>query len=174
LTSCARAAPTWGRTPDGLRLNDAEVADLKTRAAFAARAGAILSGVARQESIEATEDNVAEKLQEIADSRGQDIEAVRAMVAQEGATEMIKSRILEEKTLEWLLDNAKVTKTEPKKESTAKKAPAKKTAEAAPAGAPEWNAKMKKDDLLAVAKDLGLDVNAKMKKAEIVSVLQGA
>jgi hypothetical protein len=33
---------------------------------------------------------------------------------------------------------------------------------------------MKKDDLLAVAKDLGLDVNAKMKKAEIVSVLQGA
>jgi trigger factor len=168
-----------GQDPDGLRLNDAEVADLKTRAAFAARAGTILSGVARQESIEATEDDVAEKLQEIADSRGQDIEAVRAMVAREGATEMIKARILEEKTLEWLLDNAKVTKTEPKKESTAKKAPAKKasakkTAEAAPAGTPEWNAKMKKDDLLAVAKELGLDVNTKMKKAEIVSVLQGA
>lgn len=156
-----------GQDPNGLRLSDAEMADLKTRAEFAARASSILNGVARQESIEASEDDVTAKLQEIAQSRGQDIEAVRAMVAREGADAMIKARILEEKTLEWLLDNAKITRTELKQEAPA-------AAPAAAGGDVEWNAKMKKDELLAIAQGKGLDVNSKMKKADIVAALEGA
>jgi trigger factor len=154
-----------GQDPEGLRLSETELADLKTRAEFAARASSILNGVARQEGIEASEADVTEKLQEIAESRSQDIEAVRAMVEREGAIEMIKARILEEKTLEWLLDAAKVTKTKPAPPPAA-------TAPASDAG--EWNAKMKKDELLAVATAKGLDVHAKMKKADIVAVLEGA
>jgi len=156
-----------GQDPNGLRLNDAEMAELKGRAEFAARSSAILNGVARQESIAATEDDLSEKLQEIAESRGQDIEAIRGMVERENATDMIKARILEEKTLEWLLDNAKITKTEFKEEAPAAAAPA------ASSGA-EWNAKMKKDELLEIAQTKGLDVNAKMKKADILAALQGA
>ncbi|RME25923.1 MAG: 50S ribosomal protein L21, partial [Deltaproteobacteria bacterium] len=40
--------------------------------------------------------------------------------------------------------------------------------------APGWNARMKKDELLAVARELGLDVHSKMKKAEIIEALQNA
>ena len=41
-------------------------------------------------------------------------------------------------------------------------------------GGAEWNAKMKKDELLAIAQGKGLDVDAKMKKADIVAALEGA
>ena len=153
-----------GQDPNGLRLGDSELAELRGRAEFAARASSILSGVARQESIEATEADLEEKIEEIATARGQDIEAVRAMVASENATEMIRARILEEKTLQWLLEHAKVTRTEPKIEAPAADA----------SGAVEWNAKMKKDELLTIAQAKGLDVNAKMKKGEIVAALEGA
>ncbi|MEC9373059.1 MAG: GTP-binding protein, partial [Planctomycetota bacterium] len=43
-----------------------------------------------------------DKLTEIAESRGQAVEAIRAYVEQEGAAPMLRARILEEKTLEWL------------------------------------------------------------------------
>jgi len=161
-----------GQDPNGLRLNDNEMAELRGRAEFAARASSILTGVARQEGIEVTDADMDEKIQEIADARGQDIEAVRGMVERENAADMINARIMEEKTLEWLISNAKVTRTEPKDE--AKDEPkAKASAPAADADA-AFNAKMKKDELLAIAQAKGLDVNAKMKKADILAALQGA
>ena len=39
---------------------------------------------------------------------------------------------------------------------------------------PEWDPKMKKDDLLAVALEMGLDVSADSTKKEIVAALEGA
>ncbi len=155
-----------GQDPKGLRLSDDQMADLRTRAEFAARASSILTGVARQESIEVADADIDAKVAEIAEARGQAVEAVQAMIAQEGATDMLRGRIQEEKTIEWLYENAKITEVD---------APAEPAAPAAGGGeAPEWNAKMKKDELLAVAKQMGLDVNSKMKKAEIVAVLENA
>jgi trigger factor len=157
-----------GQDPKDLRLSDNQMSDLRTRAEFAARASCILQGVARQEGIEVSDEDVNAKVAEIAEARGQAVEAVLAMVAKEGADEMLRSRIQEEKTIEWLYARANVTEVDA---STEIAAPA---ASAASADAPEWNAKMKKDELLAVAKQMGLTVNTKMKKADIVTALEGA
>ena len=40
--------------------------------------------------------------------------------------------------------------------------------------APNWNKSMKKAELLAVAQELGLDVKAKMTKAQIIEALESA
>jgi len=152
-----------GQDPNGLRMTDSEMAELRGRADFAARASSILTGVARLEGIEATAEDLEAKLQELADARGQELDAVRAMVERENASDMLLARILEERTLEWLIDNAKITRTE------AKEAPA-----AVAEGGAEWNAKMKKDELLAIAQGMGLDVQAKMKKADILAALESA
>jgi trigger factor len=150
-----------GQDPEGLRLGDDQMADLRKRAEFAARASCILTGVAKQESIEVSDDEIAVKVQDIAEARGQAIEAVQAMIAREGADQMLRARIQEEKTIEWLYERAKITEVD---------APAPE----ATGAAPSWDAKMKKDELLAVAGQMGLDVNSKMKKAEIVAVLENA
>jgi hypothetical protein len=38
--------------------------------------------------------------------RGQAVEAIRGYLEREGAFDVLRDRILEEKTLEWLLENA--------------------------------------------------------------------
>ena len=173
-----------GRDPSELKFSDSEVADLRTRAEFAARASCILDGVSRQEKIEATDADLDAKIQEIADQQGQPVEAIKGYIEQQGAAVTLKARILEEKTLDWLIGNAKVTRVDPpaedaeekkpaKKKAAAKKATKKAAAPAADASA-SWNKSMKKDELIAVAKDLGLDVTTKMTKAQIVEVLESA
>ena len=179
-----------GRDPKQLRFSDAEMADLRTRAEFAARASCVLDGVARQEKIEVSDADLDAKIQEMADERGQPVEAIRGYVEQEGAASILKARIQEEKTLDWLLDNAKVTKVEPKeaaatddkpaaKKTSAKakaepKAKAKAEPQAAVAADAGWNKSMKKDELLDVAKGMGLSVTTKMTKAQIIEVLETA
>jgi trigger factor len=182
-----------GRDPKALKFSDEEVADLRVRAEFAARASVVLDGVARQEKIEVTESDLEDKIQEMADQRGQPVEAIKGYIEKEGAAGTLNARIQEEKTLDWLLDNAKITKVDPPKEgdkAPAKKAkaPAKAAAKKAkaPAKAPkakaekkaapaaDWNKSMKKADLLDVAKGLGLTVNSKMTKPQIVEALEKA
>ena len=161
-----------GQDPRQLRFSDAEMADLRVRAEFAARASCVLDGVARQESIEVTDADLEEKIQEMADQRGQPVEAIKGYIEQENAKPMLTARIQEEKTLDWLLDNAKITKIDP---------PAPE-AEAAPAAAEskatggdvQWNKSMKKAELLAAAQEMGLSVTTKMTKPQIVEALENA
>ncbi len=158
-----------GRDPRQLKFNDAEIADLRVRAEFAARASCVLDAVARQENIEVSDEDVEAKIVEMAEQRGQPVEAIRGYIEQENAAEMLKGRIQEEKTLDWLLDNAKITKVDPP------------SADAAPASEPsssgstaDWNKSMRKAELLAVAQEKGLDVKTKMTKAQIIEVLESA
>jgi len=166
-----------GRDPKSLQFSDAEMVDLRTRAGFAARASCVLDGVARQEGIEVTEADLEAKIAEMAEQRGQPVEAIKGYIEQENASSVLTARIQEEKTLDWLLDNAKVTKVDPPKEEEAVKAkPAKKTAkkaDAAPAGT-DWTKSMKKAELLAVAEAKGLTVQAKMTKPQIIEALENA
>ena len=148
-----------------MKFSDAEMADLQVRAEFAARASCVLDGVARQENIEVTEADVDAKIQEMAEQRGQPVEAIRGYIEQENASEMLKGRIQEEKTLDWLLDNAKITKVDP---------PSPDAAPAAKASTGDWNKSMKKAELLAVAQEKGLDVKTKMTKAQIIEALENA
>ena len=157
-----------GRDPSQLQFSDAEMADLRTRAEFAARAGVVLDGVARQEKIEVSDEDLEAKIQEMADQRGQPVEAIKGYIEQEGAASVLTARIQEEKTLDWLLDNAKVTKVDPPKADEPAAAEAPKAASA------DWNKSMKKAELLDVAKGLGLSVTTKMTKPQIIEALENA
>ncbi len=156
-----------GRDPKDLKFTDTEMDDLRTRAEFAARASCVLDGVARQEGIEVAESDLEAKIQEMADQRGQPVEAIRGYIEQEGASSVLKARIQEEKTLDWLLDNAKVKKVDPPAADA-------ETPAASADSAPAWNKSMKKAELLDAAKAMGLSVNTKMTKPQIIEALENA
>lgn len=102
-----------GQDPRRMRLTEAELADLRERASFAARASCLLSGIAEQESIKVTEADLDQKIQEIADLRGQAVEAIRGYLEREGAMGMLSTRILEERVLDWLMEQAELVAVEP-------------------------------------------------------------
>lgn len=102
-----------GEDPRGIRFSEAELNDLRSRARFAARAALLLAAVAKAEGIVVTEDDVTKKIEEIAGSRQQSPQAIRGYLQNEGAIPMLRDRILEERTLEWLLENAEVSSEAP-------------------------------------------------------------
>lgn len=102
-----------GQDPRSVRFSDAEIADLRERALFAARASVLLAGIARQEGIEVTDGDIDEKIREIADMRGQAVEAIRGYLERENAVEMLRNRILEERTLDWLMEQGELIAVDP-------------------------------------------------------------
>ncbi|MCB9682014.1 MAG: trigger factor [Alphaproteobacteria bacterium] len=102
-----------GVDPRNIRFTQAQMADLRQRAVFAAKGGLLLEAVATMAKIEVTDDHVEAKLQELADDRGQSIEAVRGWFQQDGALQDLKERLLEEFTLDFVLGKAKVTHEAP-------------------------------------------------------------
>jgi trigger factor len=111
-----------GRDPRSLSFSDAQIADLRLRAAFAAKAGLILEAVSEKEGITITDEDIEKKYQDLADERGQSLEAVRGYFGKPEQLEELKDRMLEEKTLDWLLERANLVDP-----------PAAQEAEAAPA-----------------------------------------
>lgn len=102
-----------GQDPRRIRFSEAELADLRERAAFAAKASCLLSGVSKQESITVSSDDLDAKIQEIADMRGQAVEAIRGYLEAEGAMGMLEMRILEERVLDWLMEAAELVQVQP-------------------------------------------------------------
>ena len=101
-----------GENPKDIQFSDSELADYRNRATFAAKASLILDHVAGAEEVEVTDEDLDAKYQEIADARGQRVEAIRGYFVKENAIEDLRERLLEEKTLDWLLERA--TLVEPK------------------------------------------------------------
>lgn len=128
-----------GRDPRSIRYSEAQMADLRERAEFAARASLILDAVSRKEGIQVTDQDLEAKYQEIADARGQRVEAIRGYFKKDNAVEELRKRLLEERTLEWLLERSELVES-------AAGAPAAESAEAeAPMPAqPEKKAKKSK------------------------------
>lgn len=139
-----------GRDPRTISFGEAQMADLRIRSEFAAKSALILEFVAKKEAIEVTEADLDAKYQELADNFGQSLEAIKGRFAQDGSSNELKDRILEEKTLDWLLERANLVEpaadaptsgmqqvaeeivkdqVEAKSKSKAKKAPAKKAEE---------------------------------------------
>ena len=131
-----------GQDPRTMRLSDAEAADVRERATFAAKASCILMSIAKKEGIEAQDADVQKKIQEIAELRGQAAEAIRGYLDRDDAMGTLKTRILEEKALEWLMERSKLVEEKPG-EATAEPAP---TAEAEAEAAPKKKSKKKKDE----------------------------
>jgi len=97
-----------GQDPRSIRFSEAEMRDLRSRATFAAKAGLVLAAIARQESIVVTDEDVDAKIAEIAASRGQTAHAIRGYLEREGGVSILRDRLLEEKSLEWLFENAEL------------------------------------------------------------------
>jgi trigger factor len=98
-----------GRDPRSVRFSPEQIADLRVRAEFAAKGGIILEYVSKTEKLEVTDSDLEAKYRELADQRGQTVEAIRGYFVKDGAVEELRSRLLEEKTLDWLLERAKIT-----------------------------------------------------------------
>jgi trigger factor len=144
-----------GRDPRTIHFGDAQMADLRIRAEFAAKSALILEYVSKKENIEVTDADLDAKYQELADQRGQTVEAVKGWFTKDDAVGELKDRILEEKTLDWLLERANLVEPSPEaanegdaelkavaadmvkeqveKKAASKKSESKKAAEAAPA-----------------------------------------
>lgn len=120
-----------GRDPRSIRYSEAQLADLRNRATFAAKAGLILESVARKEGIEITSDDLERKYQEIADARGQRVEAIKGYIQKDGAVGELKKHLLEERTLDWVLERCELDYVSDSDESAA--APAAEEAKAEPA-----------------------------------------
>ena len=102
-----------GQDPRRIRFSDADIADHKERASFAAKASVLLSGVSRQEGVDVSNDDLDAKIQEIADMRGQAVEAIRGYLEREGAMGMLKTRVMEERVLDYLMEQAELVQVAP-------------------------------------------------------------
>lgn len=96
-----------GQDPRTVNFSAAQIGDLRVRAEFAAKGSLILDYVTRVEGLVVTEADVDARLQELADERGQSVEALKGyLVREEGAEEDFRARLLEEKALDFLLENS--------------------------------------------------------------------
>ena len=95
-----------GRNPDEVRFSEAQQRDLSTRAVFAAKAACLLGSVNDVENLKVTDEDIEAKLEELAESQGQTVEAIKQYINMEQATDMLSERVQEEKTLNWLLEQA--------------------------------------------------------------------
>ncbi|MCB9794727.1 MAG: trigger factor [Alphaproteobacteria bacterium] len=119
-----------GEDPRKIQFSDAQMQDYRSRARFAAKASLILEYVSGTESIVVTDDEIEAKYQEIADARGQEVAAIRGYFQKEDAVEELRARLLEEKTLDWLLERAELKEIDPANDNLAEEAPADEAAEA--------------------------------------------
>ena len=122
-----------------IQFSDEEMTDLRERAAFAGKSACILSLIAKQESIEVEDADIQAKVEEIASMRGQTAESIMSYIRAENAQGMLAERILEEKTLNWIFDQAALVSPE------AVEAPAEE-AEEVPAEAEETAAESETND----------------------------
>ncbi len=101
-----------GQDPRTVTFNQAQIADLTVRSQFAVKGGLILEYVAKQENLEITDADLELKYQQMADERGQAVETIKGYFQRDDGVEELRSRLLEEKTLDWLLENSKIVEGE--------------------------------------------------------------
>ncbi|MCD6294514.1 MAG: trigger factor [Deltaproteobacteria bacterium] len=72
----------------------------------------ILGQVAQQDDITISDDEFTEGLEKLAQGMGQDVETIRKYYEARGEIDILKEQMLEEKTLNYLVENAKVKEVE--------------------------------------------------------------
>jgi len=98
-----------GQPAEKLDMGAEVMEQIKDRAVYAVRASMILEAIAKQEDLVLSDQELEDAYQRIADERGQRVEAIKGYLQkEEGAVETLSSRLLEEKVLDWLLEQAEL------------------------------------------------------------------
>jgi trigger factor len=167
-----------GRDPRSVTFSAEQLAELRIRAGFAAKGGLLLESVSTSENITVSDDDLEAKYVELAEGRGQSVEAIKGFFVKDDAVDELRDRLLEEKTLDWLLDNANVSHEAPQVDTpietsaVTEDAPASETAaESSDKAASTWSMKNTKAELLAAAKAAGVEVKSSWKKDKILAAL---
>jgi len=185
-----------GGKPGTLDVGPEAMEQLRDRATFAVKAGLLLEAVGAAEDLTVSDQDLEDTYQRIADERGQAVEAIKGYLLQEeGAVDTLRSRLLEEKVLDWLFEQAELVEPPPMPDM-AELAALAEAAEPIVADEPvvaeepvvadepatdepasatprkTWKASMKKGELLEIAKGLDLAVNTKNTKAQILEALE--
>jgi len=103
----AKALHVWsGKGENTFNLSPKAVEDYRKNARMNVRASLVLEAISRQEDIHVTEDDLQKAYQRIADERGQAVEAIKGYFVAEDAVGLLRDRLLEQKTLDWVFESA--------------------------------------------------------------------
>jgi trigger factor len=72
----------------------------------------ILGQIAQQDDIAISDDEFTEGLEKLAQGMGQDVETIKKYYEARGEVDILKEQMLEEKTLNYLVENAKIKEVE--------------------------------------------------------------
>lgn len=164
-----------GRNPDDVQFSDAQRRDLSTRAVFAAKAACLLGSVNDLEGLKVTDEDIEAKLVELAESQGQTVEAIKQYINMEQASDMLTERVQEEKTLNWLLEQA-VRLDAPKEAHATEESGTIAETTQEPAQEPaavEVSMSSSKAELVAAAKALGLKTSGQ-NKSQLLEAINAA
>lgn len=87
---------------------DSVRADLKPEAEKGLRADLVLEAIARKEDIDASDEEVTTELEKMAKQYKQDVSTIRAAMETQGSIEGLENSITFQKTIQFLVDNAKL------------------------------------------------------------------
>ncbi|HPL63376.1 MAG TPA: trigger factor [Syntrophales bacterium] len=80
----------------------------RDEAARGVKISLLLESIARKESIEAGDDDLEKKLNEIAERSGREVDSIREAYGREGLLESVRSELREQKTLDFVRRRAKI------------------------------------------------------------------
>ncbi len=88
--------------------NESMLAEVRTQAEMSAKLDLALRAIASQESIEVTDAELDEELEEVATRFERSIAEVREELVEAGQLSAVKADLLKSKTLDWLIERAKL------------------------------------------------------------------
>jgi len=91
---------------------EAVVARLRADAEMSVKVDLALRAVARGEGIEATDEDIARELEEIARQQRMDVAKVRARLEEQGSMRAVSSEVVKTKALEWLMEHVSLVDDE--------------------------------------------------------------
>jgi trigger factor len=89
------------------------LADFRDRAEEEARGNILIQAIAEREGISASEGDVQKRIAEIAAANNESVKKIRGDFEREGALPQLEAQIREQKTLDMLISQAKITDADP-------------------------------------------------------------